>query len=88
MDVAVTILVGLATGVMVELLLPGHTFAELVLAMALGIAGALLARLVGLWGDFFAGDEPAAFVAALIGAIVLLLFYGVLFRRHWKRRGH
>ena len=49
MDLVMTILIGLAMGVMVELLLPGHTFAELVLAMVLGIAGALLARLVGTW---------------------------------------
>jgi uncharacterized membrane protein YeaQ/YmgE (transglycosylase-associated protein family) len=88
MDLVVTILVGLAVGVMVELLLPGHTFGELVLAMFLGIAGALLTRLVGTWAGFFEGDEPSAFVAAIVGAIVVLLLYGVVFRRHWKRRGH
>ena len=36
-------LIGVAVGAMVELLLPGHHASELVLAMLLGIAGALLA---------------------------------------------
>ena len=88
MDLVMTILVGLAVGVMVELVLPGHTFGELVLAMFLGIAGALLTHLVGTWAGFFEGDEPGAFLAAIIGAVVLLLLYGLFFRRHWKRRGH
>jgi uncharacterized membrane protein YeaQ/YmgE (transglycosylase-associated protein family) len=80
-------LIGLAVGVMVELVLPGHTFAELVLAMFLGIVGALLARLTGIWEDFFQADDPGEFLGALLGAIVVLLLYGVLFRRWWKRRG-
>lgn len=82
-----TILIGLAVGVMVELLLPGHTFAELVLAMFLGIAGALLARLTGIWEDFFQADDPGEYIGAMVGAVVVLLLYGVFFRRHWRRKG-
>jgi uncharacterized membrane protein YeaQ/YmgE (transglycosylase-associated protein family) len=40
MNLVVSILIGLAIGVMVELLLPGHTPSELVLAVLLGVAGA------------------------------------------------
>ncbi len=86
MDLVTTILIGLAVGVMVELVLPGHTFAELTLAMCLGIAGALLARFVGTREDFFEGDDPQAFIAAILGAIVVLLLYGFFFRRRWRRR--
>ena len=46
-NLVVTILIGVGVGVMVELLLPGHTLGELALAVCLGIAGALLARYVG-----------------------------------------
>ncbi len=88
MELVMTILIGLAVGVMVELVLPGHTFGELVLAIVLGIAGALMARLVGTWTALFEPDTPGAFVAAIIGAIVVLLLYGGFFRRKWKRRGH
>ena len=54
----VSILIGLAIGVMVELLLPGHTASELVLAILLGVAGTLLARFVGERGGWFGPAEP------------------------------
>ena len=88
MDLVMTVLIGLAVGVMVELVLPGHTFGELVLAMFLGIAGALLTHLLGTWQGVFNTDEPQAYVASVVGAIVVLLLYGFFFRRHWRRRGH
>ncbi|HWX19213.1 MAG TPA: hypothetical protein VN578_04805 [Candidatus Binatia bacterium] len=47
MNVLISILISVGIGVMVELLLPGHTPAELTLAVLLGIAGALLARYTG-----------------------------------------
>lgn len=81
MDLAITMLIGLGIGTMVELLLPGHTASELVLAIFLGVAGALLTRFVGEAAGWFQPDEPGSFVAAAIGAIVVLLLYGALFRR-------
>jgi uncharacterized membrane protein YeaQ/YmgE (transglycosylase-associated protein family) len=86
MNLLVSILIGLGIGVMVELLLPGHTPSELVLAIFLGVAGALLARFVGEWGGWFESDDPQSFVAAGIGAIIVLLLYGAFFRRN-RRRG-
>jgi uncharacterized membrane protein YeaQ/YmgE (transglycosylase-associated protein family) len=84
MDLAVTMLIGLAVGAMVELLLPGHHASELVLAMLLGIAGALLARFAGSYFGWFETDAPGGFLSSLAGAILMLMLYGVLFRR---RRG-
>lgn len=81
MNVIVTILIGIGMGAMVELLLPGHTFHELVLAMSLGMAGALLARFIGIVGGWFDPDQPQAFVAAALGAAIILLSYGAFCRR-------
>jgi len=81
MNLAVTILIGLAVGAMVELILPGHDPAELFLAMLLGIIGALLARLFGAGWDWFEPGEPASFVSSILGAIIVLSIYGLLFRR-------
>jgi len=81
MNLIVTILIGLASGAMVELLLPGHKPSELVLAMLLGIAGALLARLAGYWLEWYGSDEPGEFVLSVMGAIFVLLLYGAVFRR-------
>ena len=81
MNLIVTILIGLAVGVMVELLLPGHNAAELFLAMLLGIAGALLARMAGYWLEWYGADEPAQFLFSVLGAIFVLLLYGAAFRK-------
>jgi len=84
MDLAVTIVIGLGIGVMVELLLPGHTPGELVLAMVLGVAGAMLARYLGETAGWYGTAEPASFLASVMGAIIMLLIYGGLFRRRHR----
>jgi len=81
MYLLITIAIGLGVGIMVELLLPGHTPSELVLAIFLGMAGALLARFAGERGGWFDADQPESFVAAGLGAVIILLLYGLFFRR-------
>jgi uncharacterized membrane protein YeaQ/YmgE (transglycosylase-associated protein family) len=85
MSLIVTILIGVAIGVMVELLLPGHTASELVLAVFLGVAGALIARMVGEGGGWFVAGEPESYLAAILGSIIVLLLYGAVFRRRPRR---
>jgi len=84
MDLAVTIVIGLGIGVMVELLLPGHTPGELVLAMVLDVAGAMIARYLGEIAGWYGTAEPASFLASVMGAIIMLLIYGGLFRRRHR----
>lgn len=86
MTLAITILIGIAIGALVELLLPGHTLSELVLAMLLGTAGSLLGRLFGERTGLYGTEEPMAIIASIIGAIVVLLLYGWLFRRGKMRQ--
>ena len=86
MILAVTILLGLGIGMMVELLLPGHTPAELALAMLLGAAGSLLTRYIGERNGWFERQEPISFVACALGAVVVLLVSGALFRRGKRRQ--
>ena len=81
MDLIVTLLIGVAIGAMVELLLPGHHGIEVLLAMLLGAAGALLARFVGSLGGWIEPQESNGYLAAALGAIIVLVLYGVLFRR-------
>jgi uncharacterized membrane protein YeaQ/YmgE (transglycosylase-associated protein family) len=85
MDLAVTILIGVGAGAMVELLLPGHHLSELLLAMLLGIAGALLARYVGEKAGWFGTEDPASFIASGFGSIIFLVLYGLISRRGHRR---
>ena len=86
MNLVLTILIGVGIGVMVELLFPGHTMSELMLAMGLGVAGALLTRYIGEKGGWFGTEEPESFVSSALGAIVVLLLYGIFFRRSKRRQ--
>ena len=81
MDLLVTILIGLAVGAMVELLLPGHHPSELVLAMLLGIAGALVSHFIGQRAEWFERGDPTDYLASVIGAVLALVLYGMAFRR-------
>lgn len=85
MILVVTILIGLGVGVMVELLLPGHTPLELLLAICLGVAGALVARLIGERAGWFSADDPASYVISLFGAVLVLLAYGAFRPRRMHR---
>jgi len=86
MNLVVTILIGVGVGVMVELLLPGHTLSEVVLAIVLGVAGALVARYVGGITGWFGTEQPESFLASAVGAVLVLILYGVFFRRRGRGR--
>ena len=62
---------------MVELLLPGHNIHELLLAMLLGIAGALVSEFIGRWADLYGPGDAFAYLVAVLGAITTLVLYGV-----------
>ena len=76
------IVIGLIAGGIAKLLMPGKDPGGCIITILLGIAGALLAgflgRAIGWYGP---GDEGAGFVAAVIGAIVILLVYRLVMRR-------
>jgi uncharacterized membrane protein YeaQ/YmgE (transglycosylase-associated protein family) len=69
---------GLAGGI-AKLLMPGRDPGGCIVTVLLGIAGALVAgwigRAIGWYGP---NDQGAGFVAAIVGALVLLLLYRVV----------
>jgi uncharacterized membrane protein YeaQ/YmgE (transglycosylase-associated protein family) len=48
----------------------------------LGIAGAFLAGYLGTAIGLYQPGQSAGFIASVVGAIVLLLLYRLLFKRH------
>src|ERR671937_405404 len=73
------ILVGLIIGAIAKLLMPGKDPGGCIVTILLGIAGAL----VGTWiGRIFAGENyVAGWIMSIVGAMILLLLYRLLFRR-------
>ena len=69
------ILFGLVVGVIGKLLMPGRDPGGFVITILLGIAGALLGGFVGQSLGIYGEGEPAGFVMAVIGSIILLVLY-------------
>jgi len=74
------ILIGLVAGVLGKLIMPGKDPGGFIVTILLGIAGALLAGFVGQAVGFYRAGEGAGWIAATIGAIVLLLLYRLVMR--------
>lgn len=81
MEILWTILIGLAVGAVAKLLMPGDDPGGFIITTLLGIAGAFLARFVGERAGWYAPGEAAGFIASVVGAIVLLLLYRLMFGR-------
>lgn len=69
------VLFGLVVGIVGKLLMPGRDPGGFVITILLGIAGALLGGFVGQSLGFYREGEPAGFLMAVLGSIILLLLY-------------
>ena len=77
------IILGAVAGVLGKLIMPGKDPGGFVVTILLGIGGALLAGFLGKTFGFYQEGEGAGFIAATIGAIILLFIY----RQYKKRQG-
>ena len=70
------IVIGGLAGAIAKLLMPGRDPGGCIITVLLGIAGALVAGWIGrALGWYGANDQGAGFVAAIVGAFLLLLIY-------------
>ena len=76
----VTILIGFVVGLLARFLKPGNDRMGIILTTLLGIVGAIAASFVGQQFGWYSPGQPAGFIGALIGAIVILIIVS-LFRR-------
>ena len=76
-----TIIVGLIVGAVAKLLMPGKDPGGFIITILLGIAGAFVASYLGQAIGWYKAGESAGFIASVVGAIILLLLYRVIFKR-------
>lgn len=81
MGIIGTIVIGFIVGLIAKFVHPGKDNMGFVLTIVLGIAGALVARFIGQAVGFYGPNENAGFIASVIGAVVLLVIYGMVARR-------
>ncbi len=72
------IVIGLLAGGIAKLLMPGKDPGGCIITIFLGIAGALLAGFLGRAVGWYGDGDGAGFVAAIVGAFVILLVYRLI----------
>lgn len=72
------IVIGFVVGLIARALKPGDDKMGIIMTSVLGVAGSFAAGYIGKSLDWYKEGEPASFIAAVIGAIVLLLLYGLV----------
>lgn len=73
MDVLVTIIIGFIVGLVARFIKPGNDKMGIILTTILGIAGAFVGSYVGQVLGIYDQGEPAGFIGAVFGAILLLV---------------
>jgi len=69
------IVFGLIVGALAKLVMPGRDPGGVLVTIALGIAGAVVAGFIGQSVGWYQSGEPAGFIAAILGAVLLLFIY-------------
>jgi uncharacterized membrane protein YeaQ/YmgE (transglycosylase-associated protein family) len=67
------ILVGFVVGLLARFFMPGNNRMGCLLTIVLGIGGAVLAGWFGRYMGWYLAGEPAGFIAALFGAVAILV---------------
>lgn len=82
MGIVWTILIGFIAGVLAKLIMPGENEPSgFILTTLLGIVGAFLATYLGQALGWYDAGEGAGLIGATVGAVIVLLVWGVLARR-------
>lgn len=71
---------GLVVGVIAKFLMPGRDPGGIIITILLGIAGAAIGGWIGQSMGMYQPGEPAGFLMALVGSIVLLMLYRLILR--------
>lgn len=73
-----TLLIGLIAGLVARMLKPGNDAMGWIMTAVLGVAGSFVARYLGAALGLYAPGQAAGFIASVIGAILILVVWGML----------
>jgi uncharacterized membrane protein YeaQ/YmgE (transglycosylase-associated protein family) len=81
MGIIAWIIFGLIVGVVAKFLMPGRDPGGFLITIVLGIVGAMVGGFLGRAVGWYGPDDPAGFVMAVVGAMLLLIGYRLIARR-------
>ena len=82
MGIIWTIIIGFVAGIIAKLIHPGpNEPSGFILTTVLGIVGAFVATFLGKALGWYRADEGAGLIGAVVGAVVVLVIWGMVARR-------
>ena len=72
------IVFGVIVGIVAKFLMPGRDPGGFIITTLLGVVGAVVGGYLGRALGFYAPGEPAGFLMAVLGAVVLLFLYRMI----------
>jgi uncharacterized membrane protein YeaQ/YmgE (transglycosylase-associated protein family) len=82
-----TIVIGLVIGFVAKFLTPGREPVGCIITMLIGIAGSVIALLIGHSLGYYVPGQAPGFIASVFGAILLLVIYHLIVRPGSSGRG-
>ena len=76
-----TVLIGFIAGLLARAVMPGANPLGFFLTAALGIVGSIIATYAGQAMGWYRAGEGAGFIASVVGAMIVLVIYGMVARR-------
>jgi uncharacterized membrane protein YeaQ/YmgE (transglycosylase-associated protein family) len=78
MGIIGTIIVGFIVGLIARAVKPGNDRMGIIMTTLLGIAGAFVARFIGQAMGLYGPNDPAGWIASVIGAVLLLFIFAMV----------
>jgi uncharacterized membrane protein YeaQ/YmgE (transglycosylase-associated protein family) len=71
------LIIGLVIGALAKLIMPGKDPGGILITMLIGVAGSMLASLIGHAAGWYGQNQGAGFFASIVGSVLLLAIYRV-----------
>lgn len=81
MGILWTLIIGFLAGLVAKLIMPGRDPGGFIITTILGIVGAFVATYLGVAIGWYRAGEGAGFIGAVVGAVIVLALYRLLFVR-------
>ncbi len=76
-----TIIIGFIAGAVAKFIMPGKDPGGFLVTTGLGVGGALISTYLGRFIGWYQAGESAGFIAAVVGAIIVLIIYRLIKKR-------
>jgi uncharacterized membrane protein YeaQ/YmgE (transglycosylase-associated protein family) len=76
------LIIGLIVGTIAKVIMPGRDPGGVIVTMLIGVAGAVVAGLMGRLLGLYSTGQGAGFIMSTLGAILLLALYRLVTHRH------